>query len=291
MTLTTEQAVALNQRPRMTEAEVEQMIMMRANGMSASEIAERFPQYAAGTIFNKLSKRKAQVEDLRRANAVKFEDIPGVRKPSRVNDSWELRTAYRMLFRAHLDSCYASNPETGEQEFVEQLVDVRKLKVYSDAILKANRAIAEELGQLPQAAPGLPANAAHRNLVGTSDLHLVDQGGDWTPRTVTYGRKLSQAEKDARAEPALEYWSALNVELQERLAVLRDGRDPGPRSEMLQATSALSVEERAAWAANSFEFWEGRVGEAEDKFAEPEPESEPDPGPAGGPGGAISNAP
>ena len=96
MTLTTEQAVALNQRPRMTEAEVEQMIMMRANGMSASEIAERFPQYAAGTIF-KLSKRKAQVEDLRRANAVKFEDIPGVRKPSRVNDSWELRTAYRML--------------------------------------------------------------------------------------------------------------------------------------------------------------------------------------------------
>ena len=73
--------------------------------------------------------------------------------------------------------------------------------------------------------------------------------------------------------------------------MLRDGRDPGPRSEMLQATSALSVEERAAWAANSFEFWEGRVGEAEDKFAEPEPESEPDPGPAGGPGGAISNAP
>ena len=98
-----------------------------------------------------------------------------------------------------MDSCYASNPETGEQEFVEQLVDARKLKVYSDAILKANRAIAEELGQLPQAAPGLPANAAHRNLVGTSDLHLVDQGGDWTPRTVTYGRKLSQAEKDERA--------------------------------------------------------------------------------------------
>ena len=189
MTLTTERAVALNQRPRMTEAEVDQMIVMRANGMSAAEIAEQFPQYAAGTIFNKLSKRKAQVEDLRRANAVKFEDIPGVRKPSRVNDSWELRTAYRMLFRAHLDSCYASNPETGEQEFVEQLVDARKLKVYSDAILKANRAIAEELGQLPQAAPGLPANAAHRNLVGTSRSAF---GGS--------GRRLDASDGDVRPE-------------------------------------------------------------------------------------------
>jgi hypothetical protein len=280
MTLTTEQAVALNQRPRMTEAEVDQMIVMRANGMSAAEIAEQFPQYAAGTIFNKLSKRKAQVEDLRRANAVKFEDIPGVRKPSRVNDSWELRTAYRMLFRAHLDSCYASNPETGEQEFVEQLVDARKLKVYSDAILKANRAIAEELGQLPQAAPGLPANAAHRNLVGTSDLHLVDQGGDWTPRTVTYGRKLSQAEKDERAQPELEYWLALTDEMRRRLADLKAGRDPGPQSEMLQAAWPVSIEERAEWAASNALALEGMVGEAEDRFAEPDPESKPDPGPA-----------
>ena len=93
MTLTTEQARELAQRPRMTEAEVEQMIVMRANGMSAAEIAEQFPQYAAGTVFNKLSKRKAQVDDLRRARSVQFEDIPGVRKPSRVNDSWELRSA------------------------------------------------------------------------------------------------------------------------------------------------------------------------------------------------------
>ena len=109
-----------------------------------------------------------------------------------------------------------------------------------------------------------------RNLVGSSDLHLVDQGGDFTPRTVTLGRKLTRAEKDARAQPDLEYWSALNAELQERLAALREGRDPGPRSEMLQAVSTLSVEERAEWAASSFEFWEGRVGEAEDKLAEPE---------------------
>jgi len=58
MTLTTEQARDLAQRPRMTEAEVEQMISLRADGMSAAEIAKQFPQYAAGTVFNKLSSRK-----------------------------------------------------------------------------------------------------------------------------------------------------------------------------------------------------------------------------------------
>ena len=52
MTLTSEQAVAMNQRPRMSEAEVEQMISLRADGVSAAEIASQFPQYAAGTIFN-----------------------------------------------------------------------------------------------------------------------------------------------------------------------------------------------------------------------------------------------
>ena len=45
---------------------------------------------------------------------------------------------YKFLFRAHLDSCYAANPVTGEREFVEQLVDARKLKVYSDMVVKAN---------------------------------------------------------------------------------------------------------------------------------------------------------
>jgi hypothetical protein len=36
-----------------------------------------------------------------------------------LDDYWSLRTAFMMLFRKHLESCYATNPETGEKEFVE----------------------------------------------------------------------------------------------------------------------------------------------------------------------------
>ena len=185
MTLTTEQARELAQRPRMTEAEVEQMIMMRANGMSAAEIAEQFPQYAAGTIFNKLSKRKAQVEDLRRARTVQCRTfLAPVRRPASTTIGSCVRPR-RWLIQKHLESCYAADPVSGVLEFVEQLVDARKLKVYWDMVGKANRAIMIETGQQPQPAPGLNEAMMRRNLVGSSDLHLVDQGGDFTPRTVT----------------------------------------------------------------------------------------------------------
>ena len=102
----------------MSEAEVEQMISLRADGMSAAEIAKQFPQYAAGTVFNKLSSRKAQVEDLRRARTVQLSDIPGTRKAARVNDFWELRTTAKMLIQKHLESCYAADPVSGVLEFV-----------------------------------------------------------------------------------------------------------------------------------------------------------------------------
>ena len=94
------------------------MISLRADGMSAAEIAEQFPQYAAGTVFNKLSSRKAQVEDLRRARTVQLSDIPGTRKAARVNDFWELRTTAKMLIQKHLESCYAADPVSGVLEFV-----------------------------------------------------------------------------------------------------------------------------------------------------------------------------
>ena len=176
MTLTTEQAIALNARPRMTEAEVEQMIVMRANGMSAAEIAEQFPQYAAGTVFNKLSKRKAQVDDLRRARSVQFEDIPGVRKQTRVNDAWEERCTYKFLVRAHLESCYATNPVTGEREFVEQLVDARKLKVYSEMVFKANRIMMVEMGQQIAPLPAVGAVTESRRFAGADGAGGVDYG-------------------------------------------------------------------------------------------------------------------
>jgi hypothetical protein len=173
MTLTTEQAIALNARPRMTEAEVEQMIVMRANGMSAVEIAEQFPQYAAGTVFNKLSKRKAKIDDLRRARSVQFEDIPGVRKQTRVNDAWEERCTYKFLARAHLESCYATNPVTGEREFVEQLVDARKLKVYSELMFKANRIMMVEMGQQIAPLPAVGAVTESRRSAGAPEAPAV----------------------------------------------------------------------------------------------------------------------
>ncbi len=176
MTLTTEQAIALNARPRMTEAEVEQMIVMRANGMSAAEIAERFPQYATGTVFNKLSKRKAQVDDLRRARSVQFEDIPGVRKQTRVNDFWELRSTYKFLIQKHLESCYAADPVSGVLEFVEQLVDYRKLKAYSDQLVKANKAIESEMGQQIAPLPAVGAVTESRRFAGADGAGGVDYG-------------------------------------------------------------------------------------------------------------------
>ena len=39
---------------------------------------------------------------------------------------------------------------TGEKEFIEQLVDAKKLKIYSDEIYKFNRLMAVETGQLMQ---------------------------------------------------------------------------------------------------------------------------------------------
>jgi hypothetical protein len=145
-----------------------------ANGMSAVEIAEQFPQYAAGTVFNKLSKRKAQVEDLRRARSVQFEDIPGVRKQTRVNDAWEERCTYKFLVRAHLESCYATNPVTGEREFVEQLVDARKLKVYSEMVFKANRIMMVEMGQQIAPLPAIGQTPTSQQVAGFDGAGGVD---------------------------------------------------------------------------------------------------------------------
>jgi hypothetical protein len=54
------------------------------------------------------------------------------------------------------------NPGTGRKEFVESLVDARKLKVYWDAQDRANLRIAEELGELPQRAHLEPAGSVSR---------------------------------------------------------------------------------------------------------------------------------
>jgi hypothetical protein len=201
-TLTSEQARELAQRPRMTEAEVEQMIVMRANGMSAKEIAGRFPQYAEGTVFNKLSSRKAQIDDLRRAKTVQFEDIPGVRKQTRVNDYWDLRTMYKLLIQKHWDSCYAADPVTGVLEFVEQLVDYRRLKVYSDQLVKANKAIESEMGQQIAPLPAVGEVDTSRKFSG------VDGAGgvDYQELVVKRAEWVAAAPERERKEAVREEW-------------------------------------------------------------------------------------
>jgi len=160
MSLTSEQARAMNGRPRISPDQKDRMISMWADGCSVAEVHEEFPEWSVQGLANRKSDLKDQIEDLRRARSVQLSEIPGARQAARVNDYWELRTIFRMLAHKHLESCYATNLESGEREFVEQLVDARKMKVYNDAIGKNNRAIAEETGQLrvvPEVGPvGMP---------------------------------------------------------------------------------------------------------------------------------------
>jgi hypothetical protein len=150
MSLTSEQAKALSAAPRMTPEVVDQAVSMYAEGATDAEVHERFPTWAAGTFRNLRGRKKAEIDDLRRARTVQFSDIAGVRKQARLNDYWDLRTAYLFLFKAHLESCYAVNPVTGEREFVEQLVDARKLKMYSAEVRSALKQLMIETGQQVQ---------------------------------------------------------------------------------------------------------------------------------------------
>ena len=114
---------------------------MYAEGATDAEVHGQFPAWAEGTFRNRRRGWKDQIDDLRRARTVQLWDIPGTRKAARVNDYWELRSTAKWLIQKHLESCYAADPVSGVLEFVEQLVDARKLKVYWDMVGKANRAI------------------------------------------------------------------------------------------------------------------------------------------------------
>jgi hypothetical protein len=119
---------------------------------------------------------EGQDRDLRRARSVQFKDIPGVRKAARVNDFWELRTTAKMLIQKHLESCYAVDPVSGVLEFVEQLVDARKLKVYWDMVGKANKAIESEMGQQIAPLPAVGAVTESRRFAGADGAGGVDYG-------------------------------------------------------------------------------------------------------------------
>jgi hypothetical protein len=149
MPLDSAHAKVIAAAPRITPEDHDRLIHLLAEGKKPPELALQFGK-AVGTIYNFQTRWKAEIADLRRSRTVQFDDIAGTRKQARLDDYWGQRTAYMMLFRKHLESCFATNPMTGEKEFIEQLVDARKLKIYSDQIYKFNKLLAVETGQLVQ---------------------------------------------------------------------------------------------------------------------------------------------
>jgi hypothetical protein len=200
MPLTSEQARAMNAQPKISVEDRDRLIHLLAEGKKPAELALQFGK-AVGTIYNFATRWKAEIDDLRRSRTVQFDDIAGTRKQARLDDYWSLRTAFMMLFRKHLESCYATNPMTGEKEFIEQLVDAKKLKIYSDAVDKNNRLLMIETGQqvsLPeqysQYALGLGSNA---------------EGVDYAK--ISQRKRVAAAEKQRR-EDAERKWLIENAE-------------------------------------------------------------------------------
>jgi len=196
MSLTSEQAKELNNRPRITPEVEDEAISMYAEGATDVEVQSRFPTWAVGTFRNLRGRNKAEIDDLRRQRTVQFSDIAGTWKQARLDDHWQIRTAYMMLFRAHLESCYAVNPVTGETEFFEQLVDAKKLQMYSSEIravladaldqnlaIGVRAAVADHLGRVPTRAELTAARRAARSLAGLSCP------GDASNRCLTSARR------------------------------------------------------------------------------------------------------
>jgi hypothetical protein len=110
---------------------------------------------AAGTIANFQTRNKGEINEQRRKRTVQFEDLFIVRKQARLDDYQDLRNIAMAQIRALLGSCYVIDGHTGQPEFAADLVDHRKLKVYTDMVFKADKLAAEECGQLPQRVDGL----------------------------------------------------------------------------------------------------------------------------------------
>lgn len=148
MSLTPERAAEIRQRPRITPAEEERMVSMWAAGAPNSEVHAAFPEYHPGTIDNKKVKLRPRIIDRVRQEAVEMTDSPNRRKPARVADAQRQRDQAVWLMGEHIKSAFMVNPETGLKEFVESLIDYRKVRVYWEGLGRANQRIAEELGEL-----------------------------------------------------------------------------------------------------------------------------------------------
>jgi hypothetical protein len=175
MTLTSEQALAMNAVPKITPEERDRLISALAEGRKPDELAAEFGK-AVGTIYNFKTRWKGEIDDLRRARTVQFSDVEGTRKAARVDRDWALSTTFMMLIQKHLESCYALNPETGEREFVEQLVDSKKMKDYASLVMAANKRVMIETGQQIAPLPPIGAVTESRRFAGADGAGGVDYG-------------------------------------------------------------------------------------------------------------------
>ena len=201
MTLTTEQAVAMNAVPKITLEERDRLISALAEGRKPDELAAEFGK-AVGTIYNFKTRWKAEIDDLRRARTVQFSDVEGTRKAARVDRDWALSTTFMMLIQKHLESCYALNPETGVREFVEQLVDSKKMKDYASLVMAANKRVMIETGQQIAPLPAIDKSLTSREFAGADGAG----GVDYQELVQRHAEWVAAAPERERAKAVREEW-------------------------------------------------------------------------------------
>ena len=203
MALTSEQSREMNAQPRITPEERDQLISLLAEGRKLAELAVQFNK-AAGTIANFQTRNKGEINEQRRKRTVQFEDLFIVRKQARLDDYQDLRNIAMAQIRALLASCYVIDGHTGQPEFAADLVDHRKLKVYSDMVFKADKLAAEETGQLPLRVDGLDqqwsAMVVGVNGKGGVDYPVLTQAArEWEAGAPQRAAELARKEAVAEA--------------------------------------------------------------------------------------------
>jgi hypothetical protein len=137
----------------MSELEKQRLLRaIAAGGQTNAELAAEFNK-AASTIYNLKVQYRDEIDELRRKWTVQFEDLWMARKQARLDDIQELRDIAWRHLRELEAARHLIDGQTGE--VTVQLIAERKVKVFGELILKANRGFAEETGQLPNRVEGL----------------------------------------------------------------------------------------------------------------------------------------
>ena len=100
----------MNQRPRMTEADEEQAIALFDAGCTAEEVHEQMPEWSAGTFRNRKMGWKDRIAALKRAKALRLEEIPMARQEARVNANSDVVLKEWLAYRAAYGQCWIPNP-------------------------------------------------------------------------------------------------------------------------------------------------------------------------------------